>query len=244
MMPDWLDPQAYAYCSGLSAAQWAWEFLRRHPGYRHEWSDFIETWRALEACYGKPAKRDIQAWQQDPRAWVSAAQCQEGDCRLADDKVLIECALGARWGFYKFPPDPLDEDPVGAGRLVWRPVTAAVRLGDESPPCARATAAGEIAVYFDLSLPLPEQLTAAKRRLQITQRKKIRAGQIDAPRIAAQSVRLRRLLRLLDALEAGAEPAQIVQRLFQGVPERYAEEKNDALELREGGYRRLLLLDG
>jgi len=116
-MLNWHTPQDYHFTDALNAAQWAWEFLRRNPGYRHAWREFHATWQALEATYGKPAQRDIAAWKRDPRAWVPAAECSESDCRVDGEKVLIECAMGARWGFYKFPPDPADDDPVGGGKL-------------------------------------------------------------------------------------------------------------------------------
>ena len=61
-MPDWLNPQDYAFTQTLTAGQWAWEFLRRNPEYRAQWQAFITTWRALESVYGKPAQRDINAW--------------------------------------------------------------------------------------------------------------------------------------------------------------------------------------
>lgn len=77
-------------------------------------------WTQLEAAYGRPPDRDFCAWKADHRTWVHAADCPEGDCRVDQDKVLIECALGARWGLHKFLPDPRDHDPVGQDRLTWR----------------------------------------------------------------------------------------------------------------------------
>ena len=118
LLRDWSDAQAYAFTASLNAGQWAWEFLRRNPGYQAEWQAFDAVWQALEADYGRPPDRDFSAWRLDPRAWLHAADCPEGDCRVDQDRVLIECAMGARWGFYKFPPDPADDDPVGGQRLI------------------------------------------------------------------------------------------------------------------------------
>jgi hypothetical protein len=240
-MPDWTDATAYRFTSELSAAQWAWEFLRRNPRYGAEWAEFISTWRALEDAYGRPAERDVAAWQRDPRAWVPAAQCRDSDCRVDADKVLIECAMGARWGFYKFPPDPGDDDPVGGGRLVWREQHVDVRL-IEDDLVDTPTKDGKALIQFDLSLPLAEQLEAAKRRLQIEQRRRIRAGWILAPTLAAHREHLRRELRLLDALAAEVEDGQIRQRLCQDVKEVFTRDLDQALELRDRDYRRLLLL--
>ena len=108
---NWKNPQDYLYTATLNKEQWAWEFLRRNPDYQAEWAAFHRTWTALEADYGRPGNRDFCAWKEDPRAWVAAAECEESDCRVDQDKVLIECALGARWGFHKFPPDPAVDTP-------------------------------------------------------------------------------------------------------------------------------------
>jgi len=164
---NWRDPEAYAFCDALTSAQWAWEFLRRNPEYQRQWQEFWHTWQALEDAYGRPPDRDFCAWKNDPRAWVPASECEGSDCRIDQDKVLIECALGARWGFHKFPPDPRDDDPVGEGRLSWRdrgerplPVIDAESTVPEGRPETMALA-------FDLSLPLKPQLEQARRQLQM-----------------------------------------------------------------------------
>lgn len=238
-MLNWQDPHAYDFTRRLTAEQWAWEYLRRNPQYREEWEEFIQTWKALEACYGKPSQRDIAAWKRDPRAWVPAAECTESDCKIDDDKVLIECAMGARWGFYKFPPDPADGDPVSGSRLNWRefeiePVWDDGREGKTSSHFA--------SLRFDLSFPLQGQLASAKRLLQIEQRRRVKSGVLRPPRITAHAERLCRMLRLLDALEMQADTGQIRELLYPDRAEIDDKEKDEALRLRDHDYRHLLLL--
>jgi hypothetical protein len=235
----WQNPEDYHFARRLSADEWAWEFLRRNPVYQEEWHRFIAIWRALEADYGKPAQRDVAAWQRDPRAWVPAETCQESDCRIEGERVLIECALGARWGFYKFPPDPADDAAVQAGRLVWREASVETLLlnDGELPPAAN----GRIAIGFDLALPLAPQLEQAKRRCQIEQRRLIGEGRLLAPRISAHAERLIVLLRLLDGQSVGAALETMAQVLAES-PAVCAERLQAALELRDGNYRRLLHL--
>jgi hypothetical protein len=206
-MPDWRDPEAYAFTAHLTREQWAWEFLRRNPDYRREWAVFVATWRDLEAAYGSPPNRDFPAWRQDARAWVRASECPGGECRVDQDRVLIECALGARWGFHKFPPDPADNDPVGAGRLTWRAMQPdpVLELGPEDlaglgvDPC-------RVALGFDLSRPLRAQVEQAKRQLQMLQRQRVRDGTLTLASVAGRRDRWARALRLLDAEAAGAGP--------------------------------------
>jgi len=240
-MRDWRDPGDYVFTRKLDAPRWAWEFLRRNPLYRQEWAGFNATWQALEACYGRVGQRDFQAWKRDPRAWVPAAQCSGSDCRVDGDKVLIECALGARWGFYKFPPDPADDDPVGGHRLVWRELERPVELLS-GPDLPQIETAREACVRFDLSLPLARQLESAKRRLQVEQHRRVRAGRVPAPTISARREMLCLNLRLLDGLEAGAGRMELSQRLLPGEPQAIEQKLEAALELRDRGYRRLLLL--
>ena len=90
---DWRNPEDYSFAQGLNGAQWAWEFLRRNPRYQEEGSAFHEVWQLLERAYGRPPNRDFPAWKADPRAWVNAEDCPDSDCRVDQDKVLIECAM-------------------------------------------------------------------------------------------------------------------------------------------------------
>ena len=200
---NWQDQDAYSYCQELIAEQWAWEFLRRNPDYQQQWQQFWQTWQALEADYGKPPNRDFCAWKNDPRAWVPASECADGECRIDEDKVLIECALGARWGFHKFPPNPLDDDPVGEGKLSWR------KPKDEPLPIVQNSAPNlateQIALVFDLSFPLRPQLEQARRQLQLEARQRQRHGTLKPKRVQLWNDHWCELLRILDGISAGDE---------------------------------------
>jgi len=209
-MPDWRHAEDYAFTADLTRDQWAWEFLRRNPDYRREWAAFSATWQDLEAAYGSPPNRDFPAWRQDPRAWVRGSECPEGECQVDQDRILIECALGARFGFHKFPPDPADEDPVGAGRLTWRETPSDVvrELGQgdlagqgaglDSDPAV-------VALVFDLSRPLRGQVEQAKRYLQVVQRLRVREGALTLRTVGGLRGQWTSALRLLDAEAAGAK---------------------------------------
>lgn len=233
---DWRDPADYAFTGRLTGAQWAWEFLRRNPAYQREWAGFWSVWQALEEEYGRPPNRDFCAWKRDPRAWVHVTDENAADCRVDEDKVLIECALGARWGFHKFPPDPADDDPVGGDRLTWREThQRVVPLGPADTDWL-GTDPAKVALGFDLRRDLRGQLERAKQRLQAEQHLRVRAGAVERLTIAGRAGHWQRLLRLLDAEAAGAGIDEIRHQLGVAEPQDLLAE---ARRLRDGGYREL-----
>lgn len=216
------DP--YAYCAALTRDQWAWEFLRRNPDYRRDYQAFITIWRALEADYGAPPNRDFTQWKQDPRAYgplpgnADLAAPTGELCVVEDERVLLECWMGAKWGFYKFPLDPERVAP-GPDELSWRP-----------PPQSNSEveAPYRLDLTFDLSLPLPPQFEAAKFRL-VSRAAELRRQGLAAPKtVANQRARWTAMLRLFD--DGGAAVADSVQLL------------DEARALVAVGYREILQL--
>lgn len=203
---------AYAYCASLTRDQWAWEFLRRNPEYRADYRRFIELWRSLEANYGAPPNRDFQRWQQDPRAYgplpgEDKLENAGGDLCLGDnDRVLLECWMGAKWGFHKFPLDP-DRGAPAPDELSWRPPPQPDTPVD--PPY-------RLDLIFDLSLPLPPQLEAAKFRL-VSRAAELRRQGLAAPMtVANQRARWTQMLRLLDDVAAGRTVGEEGRALLRG----------------------------
>lgn len=187
-------------CDTLTRDQWAWEFLRRNPDYQADYRRFMAIWRALEADYGAPPQRDFQRWKQDPRAYGplpgnAALDAPTGElCVVDDDRMLLECWMGAKWGFYKFPLDPARAAPA-PDELSWRP----------RPPAEPRTADDPLRmdIAFDLALPLPPQLEAAKFRL-VSRAAELRRKGLAAPlTVASQRAHWSTLLRALDAVAAG-----------------------------------------
>jgi hypothetical protein len=216
------DP--YAPCAGLTRDQWAWEFLRRNPDYQRDYRAFIAIWRALEADYGAPPNRDFSRWKQDPRAYGplpgDAELAVPGSelCTVDDDRVLLECWMGAKWGFHKFPLDPARSAPA-PDELSWRP---------PPHPDTPVDAPYRLDITFDLSLPLPPQLEAAKFRL-VGRAAELRRLGLAAPKtVANQRARWTQMLRLLDTGETCNEEEMALLR--------------EAQAMTRGGYREILRL--
>jgi len=167
----------YLYTQSLKKEQWAWEFLRRNPDYIKDYQWFITQWRALEKDYGKSPDMDYQAWKQDPRSYkiIEMGSEQDGNCAISEDKLLIECWMGNKWGFYQFPQNPelsaLDID------ITWRPLPPEY----EAPNNPAESNKDELihTINIDLSKSLKNQLELSKQKVIITQRRLRQQGKLN-----------------------------------------------------------------
>jgi hypothetical protein len=237
---DWRIDADYAYCGHLDLAGWAWQFLRREPEYRVDYAWFMPIWRKLEAEYGVPPQRDFFKWKQDPRAWRSEAEiagCGTELCPGENDQVLIECWMGAKWGFRKFPLDPAITLPA---ELAWRDFPINIEVIRPEAGTELQQSPEILTLAFDLTLPLPAQLEAAKRQLISNRQLHAKAGGLP-PRNLREGATIWRLwIRLLDAIESGETLNVIGDALALNDPVKQAAA---AIAMRSGGYRRILMLE-
>ncbi len=234
---DWRAAKDYGFTAELDAAGWAWQFLRRCPEYRADHAWFAATWHALEAEYGVPPERDFFRWKQDSRAWRAEAEiagCGTDLCPGENDQVLIECWMGAKWGFRKFPVDPAVDFPEA---LAWRDQPIEVE-----PVCAAQVdlfPAERVALGFDLSLPLDAQLEAARRKLALLRHGMAKSGALPPLSLRQGAPVWRVWLRMLDGLDAGAGLPEIGLALELADP---AGALAAARVTCRKGYRRILML--
>lgn len=236
---DWRRDADYACCEHLDLAGWAWQFLRRSPEYRADYRWFIAVWRQLEAEYGVPPQRDFFRWKQDPRAWrseIEIAGCGSDVCPGEKDQVLIECWMGAKWGFRKFPLDPTINLPE---ELAWRDFPAIVEALTPGSITEHSQSPEKLALGFDLSLPLPAQLEAAKLQLITARQLCLQTGALPPGSLRDGAPIWRCWLRLLDALAAGEALNTVGTSLALSNPDR---EAAAAHAMCNGGYRRILML--
>lgn len=222
-MLDWKKDSDYQYTQSLKREQWAWEFLRRNPEYQTDYQWFISHWKALEKKYGKVPDLDYQAWKQDPLAYkiVDIASEQDGNCAVSDDKLLIECWMGYKWGFFKFPVEPaLNALQIETS---WRPL-----IPEDEPEEAHQNDVtssdndkSELlkTVTFDLSKPLKEQLERIKKQVIIAQRRLKAQGRLFPYTIAGKASLWIQCLRLLDAQNDNYTDTQINAQFQQENPD-------------------------
>ena len=229
MKRDWRKAQDYEFTKNLSSELWAWQFLRRNPEYKKDYDWFIAQWRALEADYGAAPNRDFSRWKLDPRAYapdeITQGFCEDDkSCASPDgDKVMIECAMGAKWGFYKFPNSPEIEFPGVPDKLIWRELDVSV-----STPHSKAQT-HEMDLRFDLRLPLSKQLSSAKQKLVAAQRRFKQRGE------GFNIMNLTGYIRLLDA----GEDDDILETLFPGEAENFESHRCQSEKICNTDYRLL-----
>lgn len=233
--PDWREPSAYTFYMDLSAAAWAWQFLRRNSQYQTDWEWFTRTWQSLEQDYGSPPHRDFTRWRQDPRAYRKSSTAGVDD----EEPLLIECWMGLKWGYYKFPLDPAMDFPELGKVLLWREVETVPPVLDSSNMDYLAADPAQVALGFDLRLPLQEQLESAKRIL-VGLRHKLRSAERTGRSAGNPPESWLLMLRLLDAESCGATLEEI-SHLLQRSQESCQLHLQQAQQLVCGGYRQMLL---
>ncbi len=188
----------YAYTQKLNASQWAWEFLRRNKDYQKDYQWFISLWQALEKDYGKPPNMDHQAWKQDPRSYkvIDLFSEQDGNCAIADDKLLIECWMGYKWGFFKFPQSPKLNAFELDLELAWRPLAIDYKAPEKLFKGAEKPII--LATDFDLTRPLKEQFEHIKRQALIKQRQLKKQGLLEKFTVSGQKNTWQSYLMFLD----------------------------------------------
>jgi len=246
-MSNWRDPQDYAIYQNSSPELIAWQFLRRNPDYQQDYSWFMSLWIQLETVYGAPPHRDFDSWKKDSRAYRSereiyntennstntSANSNVGDCASQDDNLLIECWMGSKWGFYKFPIDPKIENPKLGTELTWRTTAATVKLIHEDSISAITLndSKNKTAVIFDLNKDLKQQIQSAKQQLIIAQK--------DLANLNATKKDLILCLRILDINQQDTSNINI-QRELDISFENFVALKRRSVNLMNGQYREIL----
>ena len=216
-MTHWQQRDTYHYTHDLSPQHWAWEFLRRNPEYQQDWQQFNQRWQALEHDYGKAPHRNFAKWKEDPRAVVSESDaqliCNEDlgiACAIEDNKILIECWMGAKWGFYKFPLNPNYCKPQIPAELLWRERDIVAKTLDNHAKGMKVNNSREhlSTLQFDLRFSLKEQLDSARIQLANARRKAYKAGKIKL-RLKDNVVYWTYLLRYADAQAMGVSHTEI-----------------------------------
>lgn len=241
----WRDPNHYLDLLGHDAALWAWQFLRRNPDYQRDWRAFNATWQELEAVYGKPPHRDFNRWKQDPRAYAQDNCAPNTDgfgCAGEGGKLLLECWMGQKWGFYKFPLDPAYRTPQVPDELLWREIDIEVPLYEPHEIAQLNDAPGLCLAELDLSLPLKPQLEKLRQTLIARQHGLRQQGILKMQSVQNQQPHWIQCLRLLDALAEGSSLKEVGSVFKAETPNLDIDVLHQQAQSLLRNYRRILLL--
>lgn len=253
-MPNWRNPDEYPSPGSLSDVYWAWEFLRRNPDYREEWKGALRRWeRSLSQEDRELRREQEQARREHPekaedRLWVLC----EGPSGLKTYMVVLDPlsphfilmsstiqARVRRWGLAGYVNPDVDRPMcIFDG---WTPsdhheplrIRPKTVMGNDSfhlfNPPKRVyfdLRFHEVAVPFNLRLPIDYQLKVVKAMLKGLQKSyKALGGKLQKPN------RPRKLwplyLRLLDGSADGATYEEMAEVVF---PEEHRSADCDAVK--------------
>lgn len=205
---DWKRPDQYPSEKGTSLKQWAWEFLRRNPGYQSFFARALkdrDNYIRETAPYDPTDPYESDLTQRD--AWAGWEADNIGD--------WIE-----KWGILRLgnpendtPPDficfPVD--------LITHPSVSSIFASDREDGLVVGPEQYHVFVDVDLSLPLGRQWKTIIEALSVL--KKALPDEPALGKSPSKELRNREddwqiYLRLLDAESAGASRAEMVKALF------------------------------
>ena len=243
-MAGWQDKKTYAYAKDLSAAGWAFEFLRRNKEYRADFAKAAKLRQRRREKYGAGTGVYLK-WRSDREfliklkdnsvvsdpSWRDATLTGPDGCAW----IYFEDFFQLKWGLAQPILDP-SVVPAQAPRFRpgpqfpmfpdWRDVEDFFVGEDPSETYEPEAAAhvspfgqrlGAAVVIFDLAAPLTGQIREAEQELrsrQASQRKAALIGKGHGALHQFSAAILLKWLRVLDGVKARAKKAEIWRTLF------------------------------
>jgi hypothetical protein len=230
---NWRNPEDYKHLASLDLGAWAWEFLRRNPGYREAWAwwkldDLIDTANPVSTLAGS---QDISAIQDNRNRRLALATKDAGKWGLLyplspnDDAVTVAARGEPRWR--------RDTSP-------WEPII----LHDN-------TALNEYRQTFDLSPHVQFVALHFERPLQkqIRQLEELVKRYRDNHALSSTADPMSHpdkwplYLRAIDAKDAGATYGQMASCFFENSTKvgKTRDTLKQARAVRDGGYRKIAM---
>jgi hypothetical protein len=196
--PDPRDPGAYPAIAGTPMRQWAWEFLRRCPGYRVRWERKVRPFLDSRGDYDKAAiDRDhaecIERAKREGRGyrWLAPWSALEEEFKVSADT-----------GNGTLDPRS-DRPPLFAGESIKE---IAFLPGNVRPPNHP-----QVILEFDLRLAIEPQLRNARYLLQDRQARYFPQARRN---VKLPIAKFPLYLRALDFEELGTPDKEIGKQLF------------------------------
>lgn len=194
---DWRDTESYRFVGQLDNTRLAWEFLRRCPEYRADFSGWYEQWCGL-----------VEAGQADNHQnWRPIRNSMEALC----EKWELWPTTGLGVPTSKLPPAFKGEPGARSPMLI------SICFDDEVCDYSHMVTpySPSMTIRIHLDHPIESQLKAAKRMLQST----AETHGISIPRRPGadkrrSKINYPRYIQLLDALLSGVTQAEMAKALY------------------------------
>jgi hypothetical protein len=156
-LPDWRNPDDYRFPRNFPADRWAWEFLRRNPDYRKEWSAVLSRFRSKTGEF-----QEHEDWIKRLRRGEHLVLTAELPTDNPDDPVFyLPVDEVEKWGL-RVLVNPFTDDP---GELGFHPGYGIMRVMEKGALLKSRGPAYPI-VVFDLRYQLKPQFEAFASRLE------------------------------------------------------------------------------
>lgn len=201
---DWKNSKDYEFTKKLNDEQWAWEFLRRNKDYIKEWETEFSLWRE-------------KIKQLAPNELIKKYGVFETDQNNTHFFIPSKKAQ-TKWGLEHGYINPAQDSPdlniplsflPSYGQMIW--------TDSDQESINIELRKNEIAVTFDLSLPVKPQIKLIEKNLRKIQQKETK--KVKHPKQHKGNRTL--YLRILDAPYESMKQKEIAAILFPKIDNKY-----------------------
>lgn len=232
VIADWRDSSQYQFPQRMSAPAWAWEFLRRNPDYQADYRTYLQCLLRVvpdaeidtktASCTLSDAQLDLVETSESMCRYEPERHDGENeqDWLLRVNKgsaTPLDSWLGRKWGIER-----IVSPYIKYRRLDIRFEKSSVTVSQVFAAWGGFGDRSKMALAFDLTMPIAQQIEAAERWLLSAQRTRSEKGEFTAPasvRMHADKYPL--YLRTFDAVTSGATREEIAAELAPDASNEY-----------------------
>ena len=235
-MNNWRKVDDYPRINGTTPSEWAWEFLRRNPGY-------IKDWETFRSSIGKYADRYSTLTPKEMSAFLRDASYQH--VHETGIPTPLAYYFGRKWGLMRIV-DP--ETPYERLTHTWINTAGSLLYPG---PWFNFNDPFYVTVAIDMRLPLDAQAASMRAHCIAIQNEMIQAGEVQPMKEKRKNFRQYAMfLRVLDGHAASAHLSELAKVLLPSVRNTAASDYSGnrriryyfdaATALSRDGYHRLL----
>lgn len=215
-LPDWRQPSEYP--AKATDREWRWEFLRRRPGYRAEWTKWQELGSPDEASDDGEVMYAITDDPDSMRLAFGVSVIYDPRKSMPDD-LLFRASVFFPVGCIVRDLNAVHVLDAEVDEINGEPISECIRAAERkfTRRLAAEEDAGLVKYRFDVSHSLEPQLERARKHLRAIQVERHGKALIARPRRSSWPL----FLRALDARECGASWSEMAKTFWSGCTKTY-----------------------